>query len=57
MFDHIDEIQQQWLEARLAWEMANEAHNKARDDLERVTIDYHTAINNWLKRRKDEPMQ
>jgi hypothetical protein len=57
MSDHIDEIQQQWLEARLAWEGADEAHQKARDHLEQVTIAYHVAINNWLKRRKDEPMQ
>ena len=57
MTDHIDEIQQQWLEARLAWEVADEAHQKARDHLEQVTIAYHVAINNWLKRRKNEPMQ
>jgi hypothetical protein len=48
------EYVKQWATVRQKWEQANEAQIAAFDRLNEATINYHIAVNAWLKAKKHE---
>lgn len=48
------EYVKRWATVRQEWEQANEAQIAAFDRLNEATINYHIAVNAWLKVKKHE---